>query len=100
MPDSLKHFSDKTQESIVQWFNTVKTNCSVSEIDEIDDYYLNPILLIVDNLSKSIFCILDVSTAENQQITEDLIAHLRQTYYQANQTSLRRVFDIKATVKG
>ncbi|CAG8664173.1 36154_t:CDS:2 [Racocetra persica] len=142
MPDSLKNFNDKTQESIVQWFNIVKTNCSVFEMDEIDDYYIDPMLLIVEwndnglrqrninkntittvirrfpgirpisdvlatgggiiasNPSESIFCVFDAPPAENQQITQGLIAHLRQTYYQANQTSLGRVFDIKATVKG
>ncbi|CAG8784279.1 9334_t:CDS:1, partial [Racocetra fulgida] len=52
------------------------------------------------NPSDSIFCVFDVPPAENQQITADLITHLRQTYYQANQTSLGRVFEIKATVKG
>ncbi|CAG8648197.1 437_t:CDS:1, partial [Scutellospora calospora] len=36
--------------------------------------------------SESIFCVFDVLPAENQQIIEDLIDHLRQTYYQANQT--------------
>ena len=46
MPDSLKNFSDKTQESIVQWFSTVKTNCSVSV--EVDDYYIDPMLFIIE----------------------------------------------------
>ncbi|CAG8715155.1 9748_t:CDS:2, partial [Scutellospora calospora] len=114
IPDSLKKFTDKTQESIVQWFNTVKANCSVSEIDDIDDYYIDPIFLgvqsisdnsvnrrriIAGNPSDSIFSIIDAPPIENQQIIEDLIFYLRQTYYQANQTSLGRVFDIKATVK-
>ncbi|CAG8830392.1 37046_t:CDS:2, partial [Racocetra persica] len=76
MPDSLKVFNDKTQESIVQWFKTVKANFSVSEIDEIDDdYYIDPmfpgIRPISDNLmtgggiaasnpSESIFCVVDI----------------------------------------
>ncbi|CAG8567350.1 15366_t:CDS:2 [Gigaspora margarita] len=143
MPDSLKNFCDMTQESIVQWFENVKTNCSVSEMEEVDDYYIDPMLLIVEwddngliqrninknnittairsfrgvrpisdlfsnlgggvivaNPSDSIFCVFDAPPIENQQITQDLIGYLRQTYYQANQPALGRVFDIKATVKG
>ncbi|CAJ0847641.1 9201_t:CDS:2 [Entrophospora sp. SA101] len=52
------------------------------------------------NPSESIFCVVDFPSVWNQQVIEDLIYHLRQTYYQANQPSLGRVFEIKATVKG
>ncbi|CAG8813653.1 6359_t:CDS:2, partial [Gigaspora margarita] len=76
MPDSLKNFSDKSQEGITQWFKTAKT------------------IAVQRNINKN-----NITNVENQQITEDLIDHLRQTYYQANQTSLGRVFGIKATVK-
>ncbi|CAJ0640253.1 4029_t:CDS:2 [Entrophospora sp. SA101] len=141
MTNSLKDFSDKTQEIIVQWFNTAKANCSVP-VSEIDDYYIDPMLFIIEwndnglrqrninknnitnairrfpgfqsfsdntmsfggasigNSSDSIFCVVDFPPMENQQINEDLIDYLRQTYYQVNQPSLGRVFDIKATAKG
>ncbi|RIB02878.1 hypothetical protein C2G38_2049728 [Gigaspora rosea] len=98
-----KLFRVKTQESIVQWFEVAKTNCSVSEMDEVDDYYIDPKLLIVEwddnglrqrNINKN-----NIAT-ENQQIAQDIIAYLRQTYYQANQPSLGRVFKIMATAKG
>ncbi|CAG8549461.1 2642_t:CDS:2, partial [Gigaspora rosea] len=126
-----KLFRVKTQESIVQWFEVAKTNCSVSEMDEVDDYYIDPKLLIVEwddnglrqrNINKNniatairtfrgvrpvsdilanlVFCIFDAPPVENQQIAQDIIAYLRQTYYQANQPSLGRVFKIMATAKG
>ncbi|CAG8699027.1 19735_t:CDS:2, partial [Gigaspora margarita] len=48
MSDLLKNFNGKAQESIVQWFKIVKTNCSVSKMDEIDDYYIDQMLLIIE----------------------------------------------------
>ncbi|CAG8788208.1 20086_t:CDS:2, partial [Dentiscutata erythropus] len=55
--------------------------------------------MISSNPSESIFCVFGALPAENQHITEDLIDYLRQTYYQVNQTSLGRVFNIKPIVK-
>ncbi|RIB03086.1 hypothetical protein C2G38_817195 [Gigaspora rosea] len=112
-------------------------------MDEVDDYYIDPKLLIVEwndnglglrninknniatairsfrgvrpisdilanlgggviahNPSDSMFCIFDAPPVENQQIIQSIIAYLAQTYYQVNQPSLGRMFEIVATVKG
>ncbi|KAF0450244.1 TPR-like protein [Gigaspora margarita] len=48
MSDLLKNFNGKAQESIIQWFKIVKMNCSVSKMDEIDYYYIDQMLLIIE----------------------------------------------------
>ncbi|CAG8731413.1 17779_t:CDS:2, partial [Dentiscutata erythropus] len=86
-PDSLKNFNDKTQETNIigtfPGFQPISDNCMTRGG------------MAASNSSNSIFCVVDIPPMENQQIIQDLIDYLRQTYYQANQPSLGRVYDIK-----
>ncbi|CAG8748436.1 24864_t:CDS:2 [Cetraspora pellucida] len=60
-----------------------------------DDCYIDPMLLIIEwNVIQSFLgCQLVSDHTMN-------VGRKKQTYYQANQASLGRVFEIKATVKG
>ncbi|CAG8585950.1 2465_t:CDS:2 [Diversispora eburnea] len=140
VPESLKKFHEGTQESIIRWYKITKTNNI--DLKEDDDFYLNPMLLIIkwndigmrqrniqkdnvinviqgfngcqqypnnittkfginiDVLSESIFCINDTHTIGKQQIAENIVALLRQTYFQRHLTSLGKVYEIQATEKG
>ncbi|KAF0450245.1 hypothetical protein F8M41_002214 [Gigaspora margarita] len=81
--------------------NIITTIRSFGDVRPISDLLLN--LgggVIAGNPSDSMFCVFDAPPIENQQIIQGIIVHLTRTYYQANQPSLGRVFDIEATVKG
>ncbi|RIB07887.1 hypothetical protein C2G38_2112499 [Gigaspora rosea] len=49
MPDSLKGFKKEIQKSIIQWFEITKNNNNDrNDPEEADDYYIDPLLLVIE----------------------------------------------------
>ncbi|CAG8436664.1 9010_t:CDS:2 [Diversispora eburnea] len=110
MPDSLKDFSEKNPRKYCPMWNynglgqqNINKNDIINGISKNNMTNDNTNFRgrnTVNNPSESIFSVFNSSPGVKQQIIQDIIDHIRQNYHQANQTSLGRVFDIEATVKG